>query len=88
MKFVYLIQFFILNFKNRNTNNHLRAKRIELMTAKADTMSIRRAAMRPKTPAAPLFAAKFLLTITNPLASAKSAIHQMANQTKVKKLNT
>lgn len=43
--------------------------------------NINRAVTIPKNPAAPRPAWKFFWTIMNPLASAKSAILQMANQT-------
>ena len=43
---------------------------------------------RPNTPAAPRLAAKFLPTITNPLASAKSAIHHTPNHTMTTNDNT
>lgn len=51
------------------------------MGASMAIISIRIAVIMPNTPAAPRPAAKFFCTITNPLASAKSAMHQMANQT-------
>lgn len=44
---------------------------------KSPTASISKAVTIPKAPAAPLSAWKLLCTITNPLASAKSAMDQM-----------
>lgn len=52
-----------------------------LTGAKIAVTNIITAVISPKTPAAPLPAVKFLPTITNPLASAKSAIHHTPNHT-------
>ena len=50
-----------------------------LITPKIAIANICKAVIIPKNPAAPLPALKFLPTITNPFASAKSAMDQMKN---------
>lgn len=71
-----------------NKNDHLRLN-IHILTAESRAMaSMGMAVARPKNPAAPRLAAKFLETITKPLASAKSAILHIANQTITTKAST
>ena len=59
-----------------------------LITPKIAMPNICKAVISPKKPAAPLPALKFLPTITNPFASAKSAMDQMKNQMIVIKEST
>lgn len=60
--------------------DHRRENKNVLMIVNIAIPNINSAVTIPKNPAAPLPAAKFFCTITNPLASAKSAILQIANQ--------
>lgn len=69
-----------------NTNHRLLNK-TALIGVKIAVPSIKIAVIKLKIPAAPRLAVKFLPTIIKPLASAKSAMHHIANQTKVKKLS-
>jgi hypothetical protein len=65
--------------------NHLRLKSNALVGANMAIHNISKAVINPNTPAAPRPLVKFLPTIMNPLASAKSAIHHIANHTKITK---
>lgn len=73
--------------KNKMLTNHRLLNKTALIGVSIAVPSIRIAVIKPKSPAAPLLAVKFLPTIIKPLASAKSAIHHIENQTKVKKLS-
>jgi hypothetical protein len=79
----------ILDYATSNINysdiNHLRLNSNALVGAKMAMHNISKAVISPKTPAAPRPPVKLLPTIMNPLASAKSAIHHIANHTKITK---
>lgn len=62
---------------------HLRQNKKVLIIVKIDIASIKIAVTIPKNPAAPRPALKFLPTITNPFASAKSAIDHIPNHREV-----
>ncbi len=59
--------------------DHLRQNNTTFIGVNIAIASINIAVMIPKNPAAPRPLLKFFPTITKPLASAKSAIHQIAN---------
>ena len=58
---------------------HLRQNNTTFIGVNIAIVSINIAVMTPKNPAAPRPLSKFFPTMTKPLASAKSAIHQIAN---------